>query len=177
MRSALDHDPEYLHKIKFNIEKLKKEGLIRFACADTFSGEGTYLRQIEAGCFDAVDINFNFADDQGKTKVLPTAKAGGLGVITREAFMKGELFKMGGEVGLTDRRRLSQIALKWNLSHEEVTTVVVGTGNPAHLREHLSVLNNLELTDEEKSIIEKVKASPIYRAYNERKRKEFFGED
>ncbi len=91
--------------------------------------------------------------------------------------MKGELFRMGEEVGLTDPRRLSQVALKWNLSHEEVTTVVVGTGNPAHLREHLSVLNNLELTDEEKTIIEKVKASPLCKAYDERKRKEFFGED
>ena len=177
MRSALDHDPEYLHKIKFNIEKLKKEGLIRFACADTFSGEYTYLKQIETGCFDAVYINFNFADDQGKKKVLPTAKARGLGVISREAFMKGELFKMGGEVGLTDRRRLSQIALKWNLSHEEVTTVVVGTGNPAHLREHLSVLNNLELTNGEKAIIEKVMSSPLYKVYDERKRREFLEQD
>ena len=57
MKSALDNDPEYLDKIRFNIFNLKKEGLIRFACADTFSGEYTYLKQIEAGCFDAVYIN------------------------------------------------------------------------------------------------------------------------
>lgn len=177
MRPALDHDPDYLEKIKENIQRLKGEGLIRFACADTFSGESTYLRQIETGCFDAVYINFNFADDGGKKKVLPRAYAKGLAVISREAFMKGELFKMGDEVGLTDRRQLSRIALKWNLSHEEVTTVVVGTNNPVHLREHLGVLDTLELTGEERTIIEKVKTSPLCKAYDERKRKEFLEPD
>ena len=174
MRSALDYDPEYLEKIKHNIETLKKEGLIRFACADTFSGEYTYIKQIESGCFDAVYINFNFADYGGQVKVLPTAKSKGLAVISREAFMKGELFKMGDEVGLADRNRLAKIALKWNLSHEEVTTVVVGTDNPDQLVNNLEVLNDRELNDEEGNIIERIKTSSLYQAYEDRKTKEFF---
>lgn len=174
MRSALDHDPEYLEKIKYNIETLKKEGLIRFACADTFSGEYTYMKQIESGCFDAVYINFNFADYGGKRRVLPAAKEKGLAVISREAFMKGELFKMGDEVGITDRSKLAQIGLKWNVSNEGVTTVVVGTNNPDHLLKNLEILNDLEINDEEKDIIEKIKTSSIYKAYEERKTKEFF---
>jgi len=97
MKSALDNDPQYLDKIGSNIADLKREGLIRFACADTFSGEYTYLKQLAAGCFDAVYLNFNFADHGACLKVLPTAKELGLGVITREAFMKGQLFKMGNE--------------------------------------------------------------------------------
>jgi len=174
MKSALDHDPEYLDKIKNNIGRLKKEGLIRFACADTFSGEDTYLKQIEAGCFDAVYINFNFADAGGKRRVLPSAKEKGLAVISREAFMKGELFKIGDKVGLKDRSQLANIALKWNLNHEEVTTVVVGTNNPGHLIKNLEVLRDLKLTDEERFLIEKIKTSSIYKAYEERKTKEFF---
>ncbi len=177
MRSALDHDPEYLDKIKSNIENLKKEGLIRFACADTFSGEYTYLKQIETGCFDAVYINFNFADHCARRKVLPGAKEKRLPVISREAYMKGELFKMGDEVGFKDRRELAKIGLKWNLSHEEVTTVVVGTSNPDHLIENLKVLNDLKLNDEEKDIIQKIKTSFIYKAYEDRKTKEFFEQD
>jgi aryl-alcohol dehydrogenase-like predicted oxidoreductase len=176
MKSALDQDPEYLEKIKNNIGRLKKEGLIRFACADTFSGEETYLKQVEAHCFDTVYINFNFADAGGKRKVLPAAKEKGRAVISREAFMKGELFRMGEEVGLKDRGQLANIALKWNLSHEEVTTVVVGTNNPGHLIKNLEVLKNLKLTDEERAIIEKIKASSLYKAYEERKTKEFFQE-
>jgi len=174
MRSALDHDPEYLEKIKYNVEALKKEGLIRFAYADTFSGEYTYMKQIESGCFDAVYINFNFANYGGQFKVLPTAKEKGLGVTTREAFMKGELFKMGDEVGLRDRGKLAKIALKWNLSHEEVTTVVVGVDNPNHLVNNLEILNDLELDDAERDIIERIKASSLYKVYEERKKKEFF---
>ncbi len=177
MRSALDHDPEYLDKIKSNIENLKKEGLIRFACADTFSGEYTYLKQIETGCFDAVYINFNFADHCAKRKVFPRAKEKTLPVISREAYMKGELFKMGDEVGFKDRSELAKIGLKWNLSHEEVTTVVVGTSNPDHLIENLKVLNDLKLNDEEKDIIQKIKTSFIYKAYEDRKTKEFFEQD
>jgi predicted aldo/keto reductase-like oxidoreductase len=174
MKSALDHDPEYLEKVKHNIEALKREGLIRFACADTFSGEHTYLRQIEAGCFDAVYINFNFADDGGRRKVLPMAKERRLGVISREAFMKGELFKMGMEVGITDLGRLANIALKWNLSHEAVTTVVVGTNNPDHLARNLQVLEDLELSGKEKEMVENVKKSLQYKAYEEIKRRDFF---
>ncbi|MBM4338752.1 MAG: aldo/keto reductase [Deltaproteobacteria bacterium] len=174
MKSALDHDPEYLDKIKDNIGRLKKEGLIRFASADTFSGEYTYLKQIEAGCFHTVYINFNFADDGGKWTVLSRAKERGLAIISREAFMKGELFKMGEEVGLTDRTRLANIALKWNLSFEEVTTVVVGTNNPSHLKKNLEVLKDLKLTDEEKDVIEKIKTSSIYKAYEKKKTEEFF---
>lgn len=174
MKSAWDHDPEYLEKIKHNIEALKREGLIRFSCADTFSGEDTYLQQIESGCFDAVYINFNFADDGGKQKVLPMAKERGLGVISREAFMKGELFKMGIEVGISDRGRLANIALKWNLSHEEVTTVVVGTTNPNHLLDNLKALNCIQMTEEENEIIEKIRASSLYSAYEAKKTREFF---
>ena len=174
MKSALDHDPEYLAKIKANIANLKQEGLILFACADTFSGEYTYLKQIEAGCFDAVYINYNFADHGGNRQVLPTAKDQGLAIITREAFMKGELFKMGAAVGLTDRSRLAEIGIKWNLSHHAVTNLVVGTNNPGHLGDNLRVLNNLELTEEDNEIIEKIRTSDSFKAYEERKLKEFF---
>lgn len=174
MRSALDHDPEYIDKMKQNIEGLKKDGLIRFACADTFSGESTYLKQIEAGCFDAVYINFNFADYRAKHKVFSAAKAKGLPIISREALMKGALFKMGEEVGITDRNNLAAIGLKWNLSHEEVTTVVVGTNNPDHLKTNLEAINDLELSDKEHQILETIKTSSLYKAYKERKTKEFF---
>ena len=173
MKSALDYDPEYLDKINSNIEKLKNEGLIRFVCADTFSGENTYLKQINAGCFDAVYVNFNFADYGATRAVFPAAKEKGLPIITREAFMKGTLFQMGAQVGITDRSQLAAVGIKWNLSHEEVATVVVGTNNPEHLKKNLQAVNNLELSDEEWEIIEKIKTSSLYKSYEDRKIKEF----
>jgi len=174
MKSALDHDPEYLDKIRRNIELLKKEGLIRFACADTFSGEETYLHQIRAGCFDAVYISFNFGDDGATRKVFQEAARRGLGVITREAFLKGELYKMGDEAGIPDRGILSKVALKWNLSHPEVTTVLAGTNNPEHLLRNLETLESLQWTQADQEILDRIKKTNRFKEVDDRKTKEFF---
>lgn len=174
MQTALDQDPEYLYRIKENVARLKQEGLIRFASADTFSGESTYLKQMESEAFDAVYINFNFADHGALRAVFPSAEEKGLGVISREAFMKGQLFRMADETGYTDRSRLARVALKWNLAHEAVTTVVVGTNNPDHLLNNLSVLENLTLTDDDRNILEKIKTSQLFNTYEKRKLQEFY---
>jgi len=175
MKAALDYDEEYLDKIKYNIETLKKEGLICFAIADTFSGEYTYLKQIEADCFDGIYINFNFGDYQAENKVLPKAKEKGLGVITREAFMKGKLFEMADEIGFTDKSKLAKAALKWCLAHDEVTTVVYGTGKANHLLDAISILDNLEMTEEDLAIIEQIKQSNLFKEFETQKNSEFIG--
>jgi aryl-alcohol dehydrogenase-like predicted oxidoreductase len=173
MQSALEDDAEYMLKIAANVERLKEEGLIGYACADTFSGERTYLQQIEAGCFDAIFINFNLADGCGQHKVLPAADARGMGVFAREAFMKGALFKMGMEAGITDRDRLARVALKWVLAHKAVTVVVVGADNPAQLANSVSVLEDIELDEQEQRTLEQLRETHAYQAYAGRKRKQF----
>jgi predicted aldo/keto reductase-like oxidoreductase len=175
MQSALDHDPEYLDKIRRNIGLLKKDGLIRFACADTFSGEETYLHQIEAGFFDAIYISFNFGDNGAKRRVFEEATRNELGVITREAFLKGEVYKMGDEAGISDRGLLSKVALKWNLSHPEVTTVLVGTNNPEHLLRNLETLESLQWTQEDREILDRIKKTNRFKEFDARKTNEFFG--
>lgn len=173
MESALSHDSNYLDKIKYNINQLKKEGLIRFACADTFSGEYTYLEQIKADCFDVIYINLNLADYQPLKKVIPQAKRKNMAVITREAFMKGELFHMAKEVGIKDKSKLAKAALKWNLSHEGVTSVILGTNNPDHFVDNLKIINNLEIDESEKNLLEQIKKSSKYKQYEQKKNDEF----
>jgi predicted aldo/keto reductase-like oxidoreductase len=174
MKAALDHDPEYLRKIGHNIEGLKAEGLIRFACADTFSGEHTYLQQISAGCFDAIFVNFNVADDGPARQVLRAAHQKGMAVFVREAFMKGHLFRMGEEVGVLDHSRLAQAALRWCLQFPEITTVVVGAANVEQLLSSLSVLDRPQLDSEDQALIGHVEQSPTFQAYAEKKHREFF---
>jgi aryl-alcohol dehydrogenase-like predicted oxidoreductase len=173
LQSALDRDPAYLAKIADNVARLKQEGLVRFASADTFSGEATYLRQIEQGCFDSIFINLNFADDGALHQVLPAAQEAGMAVHAREAFMKGALFRMGEEAGIADRNQLARVALKWVLSHPEVTTVVVGAGTPEQLANSVAVLDDLALADDEQEIVERVKATATYQSYAQRKRAQF----
>jgi aryl-alcohol dehydrogenase-like predicted oxidoreductase len=173
MAEAIIHDPDYLIKITDNVMRLKEEGLIRFACADTFSGETTYLQQIKTGCFDAIFINLNFADSCGCRKVLPAANARGMAVFAREAFMKGALFQMGEDVGLLNRNQLAQAALKWTLSQPEVTAVMVGVETPEQLENSLQVLEDLALNDNDQAIIAQLKSSPTYSVYAKQKAQQF----
>ena len=173
MATALTHDPDYLAKTADNVARLKQEGLIRFACADTFSGEATYLQEIETGCFDAIFINLNFADACSCQKVLPAAHARGMAVFAREAFMKGALFRMGEDAGLMDRNRLAQLALKWTLSQLEVTAVMVGMETPEQLENNLQILDDLTLNGADQTIIAQLKATPTYATYAEQKAQQF----
>jgi predicted aldo/keto reductase-like oxidoreductase len=178
LRPAIDHDPDYLEKLKHTIGRLKQDGLIRWVCADTFSGEYTFLRMIESGAFDAVNLNFNFGDWGARRKVIPAAHAAGMGVFLREAFFKGPLFRMGAEAGIEDRRALAAAALRWCLSHAETTSVTIGTGNPGHLAANLATVNAPDLTDQDREIIERVKAhSPMFREFEANRTQEYFETD
>ena len=166
LQSALDADPEYLDKMRYNTAELKREGFIRFATADNFSGEKTYLSQVNAGSFDALAMNFNFADNGAIQNVLPVAHNTGMAIITREVFQKGRLFKMGDEAGITDRNLLTRISLKWNLSTLQVTTALVGADHTEHLENSLSILATPVLTDEENIALEKLRTSPTFIDYS-----------
>ena len=175
MKAALDNDPDYMEKISHNIGELKKEGLIRFAVADTFSGEFTYMTQIGRGCFDAIYINFNFADFHPEEKVLSAAAGKGMGVFAREAFMKGALFRMAKDIGLADTARLADAALRWVLAHDAVTTLTYGTGKPRNLLNALRVLQNATFTEEDAAMLDRIRKSERFERYESQKTQEFFG--
>lgn len=173
MKSALEHDPEYLAKISYNIDRLKREGLIRWACADTFSGEETYLNQIFTGSFDVVYINFNFADHQAQGRVFGEVANCGMGVVVREAFMKGALFDMADEAGIGDKSALAMAALKWIFAFDEVSTIVYGTGKVKNLIDSVTVLDTLSLNDTEHELIELIRQTERFKAYERAKDAEF----
>lgn len=175
MQSALDADPEYLDKMRYNTAELKREGLIRFATADNFSGGDTYLAQVNAGCFDALAMNFNFADDGALEKVLPAAAERGMVVITREVFQKGRLFTMGEEVGIADRDLLSRVALKWNLSVPAVSTSLIGADHVEQLDNSLSVVAAPALSDAEQGVLHALRTAPTYVDYAGSRRARFAG--
>lgn len=175
LRWALDHDPAYLEKLKDNIERLQREGLIRWASADTFSGEDTFLRMIESGAFDACNLNFNCGDWGARRKVIPAAHAAGMAVFVREAFLKGQLFRMAAEAGITDRAGLAAAALRWCLSFPEVTSLTIGTGNPSHLRGNLAVVNDSAMSARDHELIAALQAgSPGFREFEAQKSREYF---
>ena len=175
MQSALDADPDYLDNIERNIERLKRERLIRFATADTFSGESTYLRQIESGLFDAIFINLNFADSAPTERVLPEARRNGIGVLAREAFLKGELFAIAEEAGVDDFDLAAAAALKWVLNLPEVTSVIVGAATPDQLDTSVRTADNRTPSAAEHDTIARLRTTERFRAYRERKDRAFRG--
>lgn len=177
MQSAIDHDSAYLDKLGGNIEQLKRKGLIRFATADTFSGEETYLRQIESGLFDAIFINLNYGDSAPIERVLPAARDHGMGVIAREAFLKGELFAIAQEAEIDDYDSLASAALKWVLNRPEVSCVVTGAATPAQLRNSAAAAERPRLTECEQELLETVFETDRYRAFSAKKRAAFVGEE
>jgi len=169
-------DPEYLARLRVTTDRLKEAGLIRFTSADTFRGQETYLQMIASGGFDAIFINLNVADAAGRMRVLPAARDEGLAVVGREAFMKGELFKMGSEVGLTDRDRLAQAALRWALGLPELTCMVIGAAEPEHLEGALAAVGHPSLDPEDLAMLERLRASSLYQAFEAQRDREFLAE-
>lgn len=174
LKWAFDHDPHYLDKIGDNIATLKKEGLIRFASADTFSGADIYEKMIRSGHFDAIYINFNFGDHTPGDRVIPLAKELGLGVIAREAYMKGDLFKMVKEADGVDAPAAAAAAMRWMLARKDVDTVFYGTGKANHLRD-VCLYAGAPFGPEDEERLDRIRATPMFKKYEQRRIDEFKG--
>lgn len=177
LRPALDADSDYLDKIGDNIAKLKAAGLIRFASADTFSGQALYLKQIESGHFDSVFINTNLREMAVEEQVLPAATRAGMGFIGREVFMKGQLFKMAEQAELRDFDEVARVAVKWNLRQPGVTAAVAGVSNVEQLENALSAVENIELSAGERAVIERICATELWRGVAAERRANFLGSE
>jgi aryl-alcohol dehydrogenase-like predicted oxidoreductase len=173
LRDAVDGDPEFLAKLAHNVAALKREGLVGVACADTFSGEATYLAQIASGAFDVLNVNFNVADDGARHAVLPAAKAAGLAVIVREVFVKGDWFRLGREAGIADDAALARVALGWALAQRDVDAVIVGAGTPAELRAAEAVRTAPGPTADDAALLSRIAGSEGFRTLAAARREAF----
>lgn len=162
MQEALDDDPEYMYKIGDNISKLKKEGLIRFANADTFSGTDVYMQQIKSGHFDSVFINYNYKDCATMNVIAKAAEKNGMGVFCRELFMKGGLFKAANEMGIKDKSEVAKITLKWILNEPNITSIMVGVADALQLEANARVLDDIRIAESGKKILNALMNNPVF---------------
>lgn len=169
---SIDNDPDYLATVSHNISTLKREGLVRFAVADSFSGERLYLAMLACGAFDVINVDLNFGDACAVAKVLPQARAAGVGLIAREAFFKGELFAIAAECGLEDRGLVARVALKW-VAQQRPDCIIVGVDNAAQLEANALAVDSVEYTPGEAAILDRLRAAPRFAAYETAKTKEF----
>lgn len=109
-------------------------------------------------------------------QVVPAAVNKSMGILTRELFMKGKLFAMGEEAGIHDRKWLAQIFMKWNLQNTSVSTAVIGVANVDQLESNLQILNNITISQEEQTIIDKIFETERYKEVSNTKKVGFLGE-
>jgi len=173
LKDALQGDAEFLPRLAETIASLRREGLIRAACADTFSGEATYLAQINCGAFDVINVNFNIADDGAAHAVLPSAKRAGLTVIAREVYAKGQWFAMGRACGIADANLLARAALKWVLNQPLVDAVIVGAGTSEHLRTAAAAMIDPSLAPDEAAALAQVTVSATFRTFAATRQSDF----
>ncbi len=163
MQDAMDADPDYLAKIGDNIRRLKEAGLIRFASADTFSGESTSLRQFETGAFDSTFINYNPTDQAMEDRVIPGASSRGMAILTRECFRKGLLFALAEEAGFTDRAFVARCGIKWCIRDKRITAVMLGIASPEQLESNVAALESPDLTEEENAVLTAIFATDHFK--------------
>lgn len=159
---AVHTQPDYVARLVENVERLKADGLIDFACVDTLSGEAVSLEMIETGSFDAVFTAFSIVNDAPLRSVVPAAAERGMAVFGREVFIKGRLFGLGEEAGTSDRTGLARAALRWVLAQDVAAVVVLGVASPEHLKANLTTAKEPELTDEDADLLDRLRSSAAF---------------
>ena len=128
-------------------EQLKKSGKTRFVGIGTHSNEPEIIKAAaESGFWDVVLTSYNFRQTHREDirEALQKAADAGLGVVA-----------MKTQAGVYwDRTRLKMInmkaALKWVLQDENVHTTIPAFSNYEEMEEDLSVMEDLNLTPEER---------------------------
>ncbi len=159
---AVQRRPGYVAELAENVARLKRDGLIRFSCADTLSGEDISLEMIATGSFDAVFTNFSVVNDAPLQRVIPAAAERGMAVFVREAFLKGRLFTLAEAVGLPDRSKVARAAVRWILSQNVATVLVLGIAEPEHRSANLEAARAPDLTADDEALLKTLRAAPQF---------------
>jgi aryl-alcohol dehydrogenase-like predicted oxidoreductase len=172
---SIDNDAAYLEQLADNLAALKGEGLIRWAVADSFSGERLYLAMLDSGAFDAVNLDLNVGDTGGLSRVVPHARQLGLGVVAREVFLKSEWFRIGAQAGINDKALLARAALQWAAA-QQPDCLIVGVDDADQLRANAASWDAAP-DDAAAQLLEHLRSTPAFRDYAARKDAEFFETD
>lgn len=146
------------------MEKARKAGKIRFTGYSSYSEEAA-LAAIEDGRWDTLQVACNILDRRYLKRVVPEARASGIGVIVRSALLKGALThksrfmpeRLKPLADHVDRLvaiqsetpySLPELALRFVLSIPDVSTIIVGADRITYLEEAVSTSDGKGLSEE-----------------------------
>jgi aryl-alcohol dehydrogenase-like predicted oxidoreductase len=141
---------DYLDVVQFhaspNAETLRTEGALEALIDLQRQGKVRFLgmsgtlpnlpEQIAMGVFDVFQIPYSAAQREHEDLITAAAQSGA-GTVIRGGIAKGAW--QGTEVDdLLDGDSRSDFVLRFTLSHPSMTTTIVGTANPEHLRANVA---------------------------------------
>lgn len=136
VHNVSDKEPVSKDYILEAIEKLKKDGKIRFCGVTTHKNEPEVIDAVlETEFYDAVLVAFNYKKPKEVGAAMKRAHEAGLAVIAMKTQTKG-----GYDTKELGDITPHQAALKWVLQHEFVTTTIPGVTTFEAVDENLKVM-------------------------------------
>jgi aryl-alcohol dehydrogenase-like predicted oxidoreductase len=127
------------------LQSQKEEGRIRYVGVTTSNPSQHQLLEeiLRTETLDFVQLDYAADNRDAEEALIPTARDRGVAVLVNSAFSRGSLFQRAGDVPVPDWAQAfggstwAKVFLKWVLANEDVTAVIPGTSDPAHLRDNM----------------------------------------
>jgi len=165
-------------------EELKREGVIR--AYGISSIRPNVIREYVARSSIASVMNqYSIADRRAEEEVLPLLQEQGISVIARGPVASGALadnrtpakgylnydleelrsLRVELQAFVTDERSLSQLAIRYSLSHPAVAVVIPGASSREQLLQNIAAADAPELSEEEIQAIRRVSKANLYEVH------------
>ncbi|MDD8019135.1 MAG: aldo/keto reductase [Bacteroidota bacterium] len=138
------------------MKEAQQHGKVRFLGLST-EFEDAAMLAIESGDYDSLQISYNAMNGDMAKHVIPSAKEKKLGVIIKDGMARGKLTVKYSDVTTPDERRkldqlkiladkhamsLSELAVRYVLSHPVVSSVIVGTKSKKNFAANVTAVNH-----------------------------------
>lgn len=150
------------------LDKAKSDGRIVNAGFSFHGLAPDFIRIVDAYPWDFCQIQYNYLDQENQAglKGLKYAASKNLGVIIMEPLRGGNLGLVTPPPAVADiwneakiRRSPVEWALRWIWNHPEITVVLSGMNEEAHIEQNLSIASTAQansLSDEELALVDRV---------------------
>ncbi|MCR4275192.1 MAG: aldo/keto reductase [Candidatus Wolfebacteria bacterium] len=154
------------------LSKIRSEGKVK-NFGISLRGEDNALAAIESGFFDVIQVAYSILDQRMAKEVLPYAKKSNVGVVNRSVLLKGSLtplraklpdelasLKLNADkadnIAKEAGMDLPTLAIRFAISNESVTSVLVGTNRKEHLKSMISAISAGPLSEDTISALQKL---------------------
>ncbi|MED3650930.1 MULTISPECIES: aldo/keto reductase [Heyndrickxia] len=160
-------------------EELKKEGLIRYYGISSIR-PNVIREYVQKSNIVSVMIQYSLLDRRPEEDILPLLKEHSVSAVTRGPVAKGilsersiekisekgyldysyqELVELMQEIKdklLLGNRKMTELALQYNLANESVASVITGASNAEQIRENAKAVEKSPLSKEERDLLIKL---------------------